>query len=194
MVSIIPHSFAQATKQYLQKIQRKNFYQQLSTKYNSPTIQEIWKSDVNQVFDEYVDGNTNAHLVAIEKALPREQEMQLLNLKFDKSQDELIAFIALTMDMSADEIYEEKETIVNGKPKKVKKITIEPNFLEELKQQYQELAIQMGEMKNNNMLYLANASAQLIFLKKQLKPQLIQELEKFKIKGVTVQNYQTYLK
>lgn len=48
--------FAQTSKVYHQKAQRKTFYSKLSTHYNSPTIQKIWISDSkNEHFDQYVD-------------------------------------------------------------------------------------------------------------------------------------------
>lgn len=54
---------AQPAKVYATVQQRKAFYQSLSTKHSSPVIQEIWRSDQENAFEQYVDGHTEEELV-----------------------------------------------------------------------------------------------------------------------------------
>ncbi|MES2587899.1 MAG: hypothetical protein V4622_02895 [Bacteroidota bacterium] len=56
-------AYSQADKTYPSKESRKQFYSQLATKYNSKSIQEIWKSDTKFTFDEYVDGKAEKDLI-----------------------------------------------------------------------------------------------------------------------------------
>lgn len=55
--------FAQPTKQFPRKEDREKFYQDLVVKYNSVPVREIWNSDTQNLFDEYVDGHTELELV-----------------------------------------------------------------------------------------------------------------------------------
>lgn len=50
-------------KKYTDKKQRKAFYQQLSARYNSGGVKEIWGTDTENNFDAYVDGPAETQLI-----------------------------------------------------------------------------------------------------------------------------------
>lgn len=55
---------AQPGRTYATVAQRKAFYTQLATQYNSPAIREILASDKENAFDQYVDGHTEEEMIA----------------------------------------------------------------------------------------------------------------------------------
>ena len=55
--------FSQPDKEYVQKEQRKAFYEKVSKKYNSAVIREIFNSDKDFLFENYIDGHTEYKLI-----------------------------------------------------------------------------------------------------------------------------------
>ncbi|OFX47877.1 MAG: hypothetical protein A2046_02880 [Bacteroidetes bacterium GWA2_30_7] len=54
---------AQPAKIYSTKKQHKEFYNHFIEKYNSSDVKIIWKSDVNENFEDYVKGNTEKEMI-----------------------------------------------------------------------------------------------------------------------------------
>jgi hypothetical protein len=57
------HAAAQTGPTYASVAQRKAFYAQLATKYNSPAIREILASDKTNAFEQYIDGHSEEQMI-----------------------------------------------------------------------------------------------------------------------------------
>ena len=79
----ISNSNAQSNKTYSTKKQHKEFYDQFIEKYNSSDVKRVWESDVNEKFEDYINGNTEKELISTYSTVIHELLHGFNNIDFD---------------------------------------------------------------------------------------------------------------
>lgn len=118
----------------------------------------------------------------------------LESLEFDGSDEDLFQFLEMAgMDPTA--IYKEENSIVNGKNIIVKKSVMSKEVYTQMKAVYDDTYKQIKKAVGNElMLFFAQTTRMVSYMKKLYTEDVLNQLDMLRIKGLTEQNYQQYLK
>lgn len=118
----------------------------------------------------------------------------LEQLDFSGSVEDIFRFAELA-GMPPSMIYKTDSAIVNGKKTAVKRNILDKEDYAELKSTYKQMIAEANTASGGGLLlFFAQSRRAIAYLKKQYTKEILEELDKLRVKGVTTQNYQDFLK
>ena len=116
------------------------------------------------------------------------------SLDFSGSEEDLFRFMEVA-GMEPSQIYKEESKLVNGKSVMVKKCILSKDNYSLMKTQYDEVYKQLRTSAGSDlMIFFGQPPRSIAFMKTLYTKEVLVELDKLRIKGLTNANYQQYLK
>jgi hypothetical protein len=180
-------------------------YMQLAKKKFPKVYEGIHKNQAFKVVYTLMSDKYESFLKLAESELSKIESEEHSNEILEKvnssgSDEDFIAFLK-EAGLEEDDIYRETTKVVNGKSIKVKEIILEKDEIAMMRAEYDKIVKEFKKAFGNNsqeetslMNFHVNLEKQSTFLKKLLTPELEEELNKLKIKGVNTKNYKEFLK